>query len=225
MLIATKFSPAWAKSKQRPPIFVAESGNDDVEGNSINITLPSGRDDNSVTLIVGLARWSGSVTGTLTVGSGTQLAQINNGTNFLSMRVAWLRGSAGSTVTVSGTGTAFQVGGFCLHYSGCVTTGTPYEGADTAFGSASTTHTSPATTTGDINRLGVRIWGRGGRESSTVGSGWTEDFDVSQFASSNLFSGAAYSKAIPVASTEAAASATASDSTTWCCQGLALIPW
>lgn len=211
-----------------PPAFVAAQTGNDAGSSPVSVDLPSGRDANSITIIVAGCIWASGSAPTLSIGSGTSFSQINNSGDAFSMRVAWLRGSAGTTVSISGSGGGgiFSIGGYCLHFSGCITSGDPTEGGATTTGtSASTTHTSPSTVTTGDNRLGVRIWVRGNSGiTSTLASGWTERRDGDLMNTFMTLSSAAYTKTIASASTEAAASATASSSVTWLCQGFALIP-
>lgn len=207
-----------------PPSWVSTAAANDSPTSPVSVNLPSGRDANSITIIVATCVWASGSAPTLSIGSGTSFAQINNTADAFSLRVAWLRGSAGSTVSLSasGGGGIVSIGGYCMLFSGCVTSGDPTEGANTTNGgSSSTTHTSPSTVTTGANRLGVRIWARGTNTTSTLASGWTERADGDDVGNN---SSAAYTKTIAAAGTEAAASATAASSCAWACQGFALIP-
>lgn len=211
-----------------PPAFVAAATGGDAGSSPVSVNLPSGRDANSISIIVAACVWESGSAPTLSIGSGTSFSQINNSGDSFSMRVAWLRGAAGSTVSISrsGGGGVASIGGYCLHFSGCITSGDPTEGGATTTGTSnSTTHTSPSTVTTGANRLGVRIWVRGNAGiTSTLASGWTERRDGDLMNVSMSLSSAAYTKTIASASTEGAASATASSTITWLCQGFALIP-
>lgn len=211
-----------------PPSFVANQAGNENNASPVSVDLPSGRDANSITIIVASVAWAGGSFGTLSIGSGTSESQLNNTGNAWSSRIAWLRGSAGTTVSISGSGGSgvSAIGGYCVHFSGCVTSGTPYEGYATTNGtSTSTTHTSPSTVTTGTNRLGVRIWVRDDSRTTTLDSGWTERRDASIDDLTWLFhSSSVYTKTIATASTEAAASATASGTCTWQCHGIGLIP-
>lgn len=211
-----------------PPSFVAkQSGNGIDLSSPLSVDLPSGRDANSITIIVAQGAWNGGSFGTLSIGSGTSESQINNTGNAWSSRIAWLRGSAGSTVSISMSGGSgpFRICGYCLHFSGCITSGTPYEGyATTNVTTGSSTHTSPSTVTTGTNRLGVRIWLRDDLKTTTLGSGWTERYDDYTGDVGGALTSSVYTKTIAAAGTEAAASATASGSCTWQCHGIGLIP-
>lgn len=72
----------------------------------------------------------------------------------------WLRaaGTESGTVTVTGSLTAGQgVWGVMSRYTGCVTTGTPYEDATGVAVSQTSTPTIPEITSTDVNRLAVGL--------------------------------------------------------------------
>lgn len=151
-----------------------------------------------------------------TVSGWTALTQVNNGT--FGGRLYWKRltGSESGTVTVSASG-AVSALGIMIGVRNALTSGTPYEGANSANGSGTSQTSATIITTSD-DCLGLRFGGSGVASASSPPSGWIERVDTNSGFNVQI-------DTIDLASagTEAASTRTIS-SASWVVQTLAVLP-
>lgn len=162
--------------------------------------------------------WMGSDAAISDVSGWTGLSGISQGVG-LYARLFWKRMSGGESgnVSVSASG-ANIMRGFMVGFSGAITSGTPYEGANSATGTSDPDASATIVTTA-ANRLGLRFGHNWTGGVSSPPSGWTERAD----------GGGGYSvtcdeKIIASASTEPSSGRTYGGGSAWAIQTLALLP-
>lgn len=141
---------------------------------SLAVSFPASVAANDIAIIWSLAYHDITLPGSFT--SESQVTDAGTATNF---RLGWYRcnGSEGGT-SVNVTQTAGQIWAQMSVFSGCTTSGTPYEGYSNVTGAAnSTTINTPAITSTVANTLGVLITLNNANLTHTPGSGYTERLD------------------------------------------------
>jgi hypothetical protein len=143
-----------------------------------------------------------------------------------SARVWWKRldGTESGTVTLTrGTAALNEwFGGTIATYSGCITSGTPFEGYATAQGTTVTMN-GPAITTTGPDRLAVLFWCQGDNLTSTVPAGYTQNFELLD-AAGNDGGQDGDSQTVATATTVGAVTRTIASANPSITFGLALLP-
>ncbi len=181
--------------------------------NEVDVAHYAGLAANDIAFI-----WAGSDAAIDDVSGWTGLTGIAESVNSRG-RLFWKRLSGGESgsVTVTASGGAIMRG--CMvGYRGAITSGTPYEGANSANGTSDPDASATIVTTG-ANRLGLRFGHNWTGGVTSPPGGWTERVD----------GGGGYSitvdeKIIASASTESSSGRTYGGSLSWVIQTLALIP-
>lgn len=167
------------------PAAVRAVGATDAGAANITVTYPTRQNNDILLLFVETASTQPVVTVTAGAGGGTwnlitQFSNAANSSDGSALNIYWSRWTTGqaTSVTITDTGD-HQIGGI-VSISGCVTTGTPFEGLNTATAAAATPAIIPAVTT---TRYGTLIVGA---ITSSRDANFTTEF--SNYTNSNLTS-------------------------------------
>lgn len=198
---------------------------------STNITpgAPAGATNNDILTLFTFARGDDEIGDMQDISAnGTGWSEITSGfldigSTGLFVRGWWYRvsGSPPTMPSVSHPDLASNLLTAQVHaYSGCITSGNPYEDPDTALASLAAWAGVAVTTTG-ADRLIVQMWGADDNTTGNPASGWTENNESS--ASSPLYCLATDSKTRASAGTESAPTRSNGVERNGCI-GFALIP-
>lgn len=211
----SKFSSllsAGTSEPSTPPAYVSTAAAN-AGSSSFGVSFPATVNANDIAILI---VWSNSTPSTP---SGFTLIGTDTTPGGSEATLFWKR-CTGSEDSTTVTVTVDFGYGQIVMFSGCVASGTPYEG----FGSATdagTTISAPNLTTTASARLGVGIYLRDDTEATTPPSGWTEHIDSTMVVNITLYLD---SKSILTATTETGISRTGAGTEDWAAFSLALIP-
>lgn len=220
----TLMASTWALRAKRQqtaaaaPIFVAAGAKQELGGTgTLNIPYYAGIAANHVAVIFAIVN-----TPAADISGFTAFAAAGTiGLSGVDVRSYWRRLTGGESGTVSLATSSDGGGAIMFGFSGCITTGTPYEDFGQVVSDQDGSVTSASTTTTGPGRLGVRIYGHSGSTSTPPGS-WVERHDAA--ATTSFVSTAMNTLEIPSATTEAATSINAGSVFIRATHSFALIP-
>lgn len=157
-----------------------------VNGTDITPGAPAGATNNDILILIAAGvvdDLPGSPTNQLNLAAnGTGWTEIQEffvdvGTNAINIRAWWYRvsGSPPTMPSVDHADIDNQIAAQVFAYSGCITTGTPWEDADSTGNASQTSLPGVAVTTSGPDRLVVEFFFENDDRTSAPDTGWTEN--------------------------------------------------